>query len=125
MDAVTGPKPITKQRSPWVKDRSEGMRIDEYNVEAHYWSRRVSDGTLWAILSNEPWGWHLSISFRNQRNELTRYPSWDELTHARYELLPSTIDVVMHLPPPDEYVAVHDTTFHLHEHPPRFVEGLQ
>jgi hypothetical protein len=27
--------------------------------------------------------------------------------------------VVMHLPPEAEYVAVHDTTFHLHEHPER------
>lgn len=88
-------------------------------VLADYWSRRVGDGTLWAIVSNEPWGWHLSVSFRNPRNELTRYPTWDELTHARYELLPDDIDVVMHLPPPAEYVALHDTTFHLHEQPDR------
>jgi hypothetical protein len=38
---------------------------------------------------------------------------------ARDEFLPAAAAFVMHLPTLDEYVAVHDTTFHLHEHPER------
>lgn len=81
--------------------------------------RRVGDGTLWALVAEEPWGWHMSISFRNTRNELTRYPRWDEIAHARDDLLPADVDFVMWLPKSGEYVALHDTTFHIHEHPER------
>lgn len=88
-------------------------------VTAHYFDRRVNDGTLWAIVSEEPQGWHMSVSFRNQRGEFSRYPTWDEIAHARYELLPPDLDFVMHLPPMEEYVNLHATTFHLHEHPER------
>lgn len=74
---------------------------------------------LRALVAEEPAGWHLSISFADDCRRPTRYPTWDEIAHARYELLPDDIDVVMHLPPPGEYVALHPTTFHLHEHPER------
>lgn len=118
-----GPKPITKQRSPWdeMPARTEMLEL----LGPHkLFRRRVNDGMLLAIVAEEPNGWHLSVSHQRPgpaagRQLLPRYPSWDELTHARYELLPHTIDVVMHLPPPDEYVAIHDTCFHLHEYPPR------
>lgn len=40
-------------------------------------------------------GWHLSISRPD------RYPSWDEVAKARYELLPKNLNVVMLLPPPE------------------------
>lgn len=83
----------------------------------------MSDGLLWAIVAEEPGGWHLSVSFRDHRGVAARYPTWDELAHARYVLMPDDIDVVMHLPPPADYVAVHDTTFHLHEHPRRGVSS--
>jgi hypothetical protein len=53
------------------------------------------------------------------RDQLTRYPRWDEIAHARDELLPADIDFVMWLPRAGDYVALHDTTFHLHEHPER------
>jgi hypothetical protein len=86
---------------------------------ARVWRRKVHDGVLVAIVADEPLGWHLSISHRDHHDELRRYPSWDEIAHARYELLPNDVDFVMHLPPPDEYVATHPTTFHLHEHPER------
>lgn len=109
--------PLSKQRSPWI-GKPELTQLIE-GIPTHYFHRQVGDGSLWAMVAEEPWGWHMSISFRNQRNELTRYPTWDEIAHARYELLPADIDFVMHLPPPGEYVALHDTTFHLHEHPER------
>jgi hypothetical protein len=89
------------------------------------WQRNVSDGTLVAFVDDEPEGWHLSISFRDHRGGWSRYPSWDELAHARYELLPAEWDFVMHLPPPDEYVAAHPTTFHLHQWPERRLTTLE
>jgi len=56
-------------------------------------------------------GWHLSISHP------TRYPTWDEVAEARYNLLPLNATIAMLLPPPSEYVNIHDTTFHLWEVP--------
>jgi hypothetical protein len=53
--------------------------------------------------------WHLSISAPD------RYPAWDEIAEARYQLCPDNITMAMLLPPSDEYVNVHQNTFHLHE----------
>jgi len=53
--------------------------------------------------------WHLSISASR------RYPTWDEIAEARYQLCPDNITMAMLLPPRGEYVNLHDTTFHLHE----------
>lgn len=109
-------KPITKTRSQWT----EGPPMRMGPVIAQVLTRNVHDGRLRAIVAEEPLGWHLSVSHtaHNPRRP-PRYPTWDELADARYALLPDDIDVVMHLPPATEYVAVHDTTFHLHEHPER------
>ena len=77
-------------------------------VSAHYRPIR-------AIVAQEPLGpsgvlrWHASISVEG------RYPTWDEIADARYTLLPTDILVAMLLPPPDQYVNAHPTTFHLHE----------
>jgi len=54
-------------------------------------------------------GWHLSISHPD------RYPTWDEIKAARYELLPDEVTMGMLLPPKGEYVNVHPNCFHLHE----------
>lgn len=67
------------------------------------------------IVGHEPLGpggelrWHLSISHRN------RYPTWDEIKEARYRFIPDQVTMAMLLPPEDEYVNVHNNTFHLHE----------
>ena len=111
-------KPLSRARSPWVEQSLDGDMIPAA-TDPRLFVRRVGDGGLIAITALEPMGWHLSISFRDQRGEHSRYPNWDEIADARYELLPDDLDFVMHLPPPTEYVAVHDTTFHLHEHPER------
>ena len=127
--------PQTKQRSKWrdliaddpvtsrtIIEALEG--IGAQNIEL--WHRNVGDGVLRVIVDEEPMGWHLSISHakRGKGGQLSagRYPKWDEIADARYSMLPEDIDVVMHLPPPDEYVALHDTTFHLHEYPDRDYE---
>jgi len=78
--------------------------------------RNVHDGWLAAFTGTIPAeGFHLSISHRKPDGSPGRYPSWDEIAHARYELCPADITMAMLLPPMDEYVAVHPTTFHLHE----------
>ena len=56
-------------------------------------------------------GWHLSISTPH------RYPTWDEIKTARYDLVPHNITMAMLLPPPSEYVNVHENCFHLHQMP--------
>ena len=109
-------RPLHVQRSPWLLVQQLNLGT---GVDLDWWERTVSDGLLRAFVGEEEIGWHLSISFRDHRGNPSRYPSWDEIAHARYELLPTDRDFVMHLPPPSEYVAVHDTTFHLHEHPER------
>jgi hypothetical protein len=110
--------PITKVRSQW-REVPPRIRLSD-EVEGIVFQRNVHDGVLRVIVAEEPLGWHLSISHTaHNRRRPPRYPTWDEMADARYALLPADIDVVMHLPPEAEYVAVHDTTFHLHEHPER------
>lgn len=111
-------KPLTRQRSPWERDyeREHVVAVNgSLAVEVLVYRRRVSDGRLTALVSHEPAGWHMSISHTGNSGRLVRYPTWDEIAHGRYELLPGEITVAMFLPPEDEYVALHDTTFHLHE----------
>lgn len=108
------PRPITRQRSPWIR---RGQVPGVLGGSAQPWQRNVGDGWLLAFVAEEPAGWHLSISFTDRRGKRSRYPTWDEITHARAELLPGDVAFVMHLPPEDQYVAVHDSTFHLYEHP--------
>ncbi|SIS88764.1 DUF7694 domain-containing protein [Alicyclobacillus vulcanalis] len=54
-------------------------------------------------------GWHMSISHPE------RYPTWDEIREARYQLIPNDVTMAMLLPPKEEYVNVHPNCFHLHE----------
>lgn len=109
-------QPLTEQLTPW---RHIGKAPTAPGWTADAYRRTVKDGMLRALVAEEPAGWHLSISFADDCGRPSRYPTWDEIAHARYELLPDDIDFVMHLPPPGEYVALHPTTFHLHEHPER------
>lgn len=55
--------------------------------------------------------WHLSISRQD------RYPNWDEIKSARYDLVPDEAVMVMVLPPKRQYVNTHPNCFHLHECP--------
>jgi hypothetical protein len=90
------------------------------STRVRLYRRRVHDGELQAIISYDLDGWHLSISHRgHSERRAKRYPTWDELAHGRYVLMPEGLDMVMHLPPASDYVALHDTTFHLHETMPQ------
>lgn len=104
-------KPQNRQRSPWSEFKRETM----LDVSFVWSARNVNDGRLIACVGEEPQGWHLSISFRNHRGDYSRYPTWDEIMHARTELLPADRTFVMFLPASGEYVNAHETTFHLHE----------
>lgn len=87
------------------------------------YQRDVEDGHLTVIKSMEPAGWHRSISHRRSVVSARgvhlpgRYPTWDEIKEARYELLPDNCYMAMILPPKSEYVNLHETCFHLYQIP--------
>jgi hypothetical protein len=110
-------RPLTRQRSSWKNITDEMLTEELLPWPASWHRRRVGDGVLLACAADEPGiGWHLSISFRDHRGEYSRYPTWDEIAAARDELLPADLTFVMFLPRAGHYLAIHDTTFHLHQH---------
>ena len=95
----------------------EGRGIVILGVHQRVVQRDVHDGHLSVIVGREPQGWHLSISHRTNemRPRPKRYPTWDEIADARYRFVPDEVTMAMLLPPRDQYVNLHATTFHLHE----------
>lgn len=94
----------------WAKDWLPGSET---------WQRDVKDGHLTVMVGREPEvGWHLSISHRTNHNPPRpgRNPKWGEIKDARYRFCPHDVAMCMILPPPDEYVNIHETCFHLWEH---------
>lgn len=79
------------------------------------YQKDVEDGHLSVLVGPEPEGFHMSISHRKDDLTPGRYPTWDEIHEARYEFCPDKMFMVMFLPPKEEYVNVHETTFHLWE----------
>lgn len=104
---------LSKQRSDWEHVGA----VDIMGVQTEAWRRNVSDGMLRVLVGEEPHGWHMSISFANHRGDHTRYPRWDEIAQARSRFLSPELGFVMHFPPAEHYVSLHDTTFHLYQHP--------
>ena len=76
--------------------------------ESEHFRVRVS-GPVRTITSRDAGRWHLSVSCED------RYPTWDEIAEARYDLLPDRLEMAMILPPRDHYVNLHPYTFHLWE----------
>lgn len=75
---------------------------------------------LRVIVAWEPGlGWHLSISHPS------RYPAWEEIRDARYDLLPDACTMGMLLPPRAEYINVHPNCFHLYEVPSDSVAAVR
>lgn len=65
-----------------------------------------------SILVSPPYlnsGWHMSIAHSE------RYPTWDEIAKARYELLPDGITMAMILPSAEQYVNLHSFCFQLRQ----------
>ncbi len=90
------------------------------NIKA--FQKDAGDGHLSVLVGIEPDHpggpkWHLSISHRTNDHPPRpgRYPTWDEITSARYLFVPNKVTMVMFLPPREEYVNVHETCFHLWE----------
>lgn len=110
-------RPLTRIRSQW-RDVDPSPAIAALAPDARVATRNTADGALRVLVALEPAGLHLSISHVDHQGRPRRYPTWDEIADARDVFLPADLGFVMHLPPADEYVAVHDTTFHLHQHPP-------
>jgi hypothetical protein len=89
------------------------------------YQRQVADGHLMVLAGAETSPdrdaprWHLSVSHRTNTHppQPGRYPSWDEIRDARYRFMPGDITVAQLLPPEDDYVNAHSTTFHLWEIP--------
>lgn len=67
---------------------------------------------LRAIVSRDGPGeyWHISISHADGR-----YPTWDEIADARYDLIPLDVDMALILPPPEDYTNHHPTVLQLTE----------
>lgn len=59
-------------------------------------------------------GFHLSISCPD------RYPTWDEIAHARFKLVPGDVTMAMLLPGEKDYVNIHANCFHLWQVPGDF-----
>jgi hypothetical protein len=120
--SLGGRKPITRPRSSWREVTEEiqpatGLDLPSM-VDPHMWVRPVSDGVLRALRTVDNGLLHLSVSWQpHGPRQALRYPTWDELADARDALLPAELEFHMILPRASEYVAVHDTTFHLHEFP--------
>ena len=76
------------------------------------WFRR---GLLRVCVNIEPFfadsslGYHMSIS------KPASLPTWEEITRARYDLLPDELWMVQVLPPRKSYVNHHPYTMHLFE----------
>lgn len=118
-------KPLHTVRSDWTLDETPELLELVGGRDVVAAQRNTFDGRLAVIVACEPQiGWHLSISHRDHRDRPCRYPHWDEIADARDVFLPPDLTFVMFLPPASEYVAVHDTTFHLHEYRPAKDEGV-
>lgn len=58
-------------------------------------------------------GWHLSISCAD------RYPDYEEIKAARYDLVPHDVTMAMLFPPLTQFVNIHNNCFHLFQIPNR------
>lgn len=76
-------------------------------------TRQFKMGKVTILLSPplESVGWHMSISHPD------RYPTWDEVAKAWYELVPDSDNRVgkMILPKREDYINIHNFCFQIHE----------
>jgi hypothetical protein len=104
------------ERTGWREMPSHAL-IEALSPGMKTYQKEVADGHLSVFVGPEPEGFHLSISHRTNETppKPGRYPTWDEIVEARYEFCPAQMLMAMLLPPKEEYVNVHPTTFHLWE----------
>ena len=119
MRAVAGaifPGWLEPVNQKWVRDRAGERAIAaQVAAGADGWEslRRIYESPWEKLRAIVAWevghGWHLSISHP------TRYPVWDEIRDARYDLVPDGCTMGMLLPPKAQYVSLHPNCFHLHQ----------
>ena len=68
-------------------------------------------GDTTVLVAKENGLWHISISAP------TRYPTWDEIFTAWYDLVPDAADIngAIILPRKSEYINIHTNCFHVHQ----------
>lgn len=99
--------------SDWIGGPISPEEVDRLGIERGTSAYRK--GLMYLMVSPPGWigglrhGWHMSISHSE------RYPTWDEVSEARYRFVPDEVTMVMHLPPRGEYVNIHPNCFQLHE----------
>lgn len=116
IDRLPGIPGTTLSKPPrWVRTHQTGATERAYRAD-------TEKGTLVAILTRDPVCadgrtlWHLSISHQDRNGKPDRYPTWDELKHAKYQLVPDDVVMILIFPrKTSEYVDVHATTLHLWE----------
>lgn len=113
----SGVKKLRWIRGPDVPSGIPGHAARTYDAE-------VDDGKLRAVVSQdqirEGPRWHISVSHRTTDGRHVRLPTWDELKHAKYMLVPVDCAMVLiitrkKLPESAPYVDLHPTTLHLWE----------
>lgn len=104
-DAIARRTPIVEL--PLTADQEEGKRrgLLEPNL-------RVFDmAECHVLVGRGPHGWHLSISHP------ARLPTWEELSEARYRLIPDSAIMAMVLPSREHYVNINPNVLQLVEVP--------
>lgn len=82
----------------------------------------IADGQLRAMVSRDETQdgllWHISVSHWSD-GKPDRVPTWDELKHAYYSLVPADVPMVLIFPrkstPKEKYVNVTESCLHLWE----------
>jgi len=73
-------------------------------------SRLFKMGKVKVIVDQHPaHGYTMSVSCRD------RYPTWDEVAHLRYALIPDEAKMAMMLPSREDYINLHNFCFILNE----------
>lgn len=99
------PEPVRPVVNGWV--RMDTVPIA--GVQAQRWTKEGCG----ALISHEPHGgsmrWHASLSRKDS------LPSWGDIKDFRYSLLPLDLTFAQILPPPEDYVNLHQYCLHLWE----------
>jgi hypothetical protein len=108
-----------ESRTGWHLTRTPALLLAASpTTKAYQKDLLAEEAHLSVFVGEEDEAWHMSISHRwNEDNSPGRYPTWDEIRDARYEFCPKAAIMAMILPPKENYVNVHATTFHLFQIP--------
>lgn len=103
----------------WVFDCVLPAAAPDASVRRRYIAE-ARDGVLLAMVSRDGGLWHVSVSHRSGvrdgREVYTRCPTWDEVKHAVYTLVPDDVGMAMYFPKrSDGYANAHATCLHVWE----------